>query len=1077
MARRGLFVLVLLVVFAVAAVPVAAQTVTGTMNGTVTDRSGSRLPGVTITIRNVEIGLERIVMTNGEGFFNAPFLPVGRYTVVADLSGFAPMRRENVPINLNQTTVQDFAIDPALSETITVNAEAPRINVSDGEVKQTMQSEEIMSLPQGNQQSFLGLAQNFSGYQENMGAGQDNPTASSGSSVNFNGAGTRGTTFQINGVNNDDASENQHRQGVNLATIKSFQIVSNSFSSEFGRGYGAVVLVQTKSGTNDLAGEIYAYGQDNKYNERTFFDKEFNRARADNYWRQYGLTAGFPLMRDTLFAYVSGDVVDNQGLSNATRDILTEADLALPRLTLGNDTPENRAWQDDIIRRFPRVTPNDPRSPRAFAYQAGFDRPRDDYSARADWNMSTNNALNARYQRSHQIFDNVTVIVGEATKQDNQQSNFGSTWTNTLSSNTVQEVRLGIGLRSTNVNIKDGNDTPIVRFTGLTFGHTIGSAGNFPINRNQRDNQFVYNISSARWARHTLKLGTDIRRSHLNDISDSNTRGSWGFTNTCGGVTYPSVIHSFMAGCVSSYSVAYGPLNLKHDISEGNAYIQDDWRPWDNLVLNLGVRYEYVRAPEEMDDKIDYRFGDRTYIDPRLGFAYTPDWNRNRFLRAMTGGQGRFSVRGGFGIYHGRVFQSIFSQTGASVRFQPPHAASFGRTNPWPEQRNISDPLVPSGKFVFVPGTFPSTRVSITDIDPNLEMPTTRQWNLTLERQMFTQARMRLSYIGTIGDDLLQYRVDNKPVIPGAPGSGATWVFAQDRNCAGTTAATVSALCPVPVPIAANEVSRLFPRTNERRPNACCTNNLTVANIGEAWYHAGQLEMETGLMRGFQGRMTYTYGKALDTGSEATFVGTGDINIFPDDEDFARGFSRFDTRHRFTLSGNYLLPFFRDRNGFLGSILGGWQVVTSIKLSSGTPFTIVDSGAFDFDFDGVGNARPVCIDKNFCGGWHVNNRNTSVLVMPRTAFRRATVDDTLKDLVRRNSFRTDGSEVVDLGIYKSFRVPLTGDSIVLRLQAFNLFDHVTWSWPQNNWNLATFGQITATNYTPRTFQVGVRYIY
>src|SRR5205814_8157362 len=104
------------------------------------------------------------------------------------------------------------------------------------------------------------------------GIADDHPALSTGSSIMCNGTGTRGTTFQINGVNNDDSSENQHRQGVALATIQSFQILTNSYSAEFGRGYGAVVLVQTKSGTNDVSGELYGYDQDNRYNARSKLD-------------------------------------------------------------------------------------------------------------------------------------------------------------------------------------------------------------------------------------------------------------------------------------------------------------------------------------------------------------------------------------------------------------------------------------------------------------------------------------------------------------------------------------------------------------------------------------------------------------------------------------------------------------------------------------------------------------------------------------------------------------------------------------------------------------------------------------
>src|SRR6185436_5440510 len=176
---------------------------------------------------------------------------------------------------------------------------------------------------------------------------------------------------------------------------------------------------------------------------------------------------------------------------------------------------------------------------------------------------------------------------------------------------------------------------------------------------------------------HTLKVGTDIRRSTLDDRASNNNRGFWNFTATCGGVTYPTGLHAFFAGCVSTFQKSYGPEFLENELNEANVYAQDDWRPFDNLTLNLGVRYERVAAPEEKENRIDYFYDDGQYVDPRLGFAYTPNWENNRLLRAVTGGNGRFSIRGGFGVYHGRVFQSIFSQGGANVRYNPPNAVAL----------------------------------------------------------------------------------------------------------------------------------------------------------------------------------------------------------------------------------------------------------------------------------------------------------------------------------------------------------------------------------------------------------------
>ena len=676
----------------------------------------------------------------------------------------------------------------------------------------------------------------------------------------------------------------------------------------------------------------------------------------------------------------------------------------------------------------------------------------------------------------------------------NHQSNFGATWTNILSSDTIQEARIGIGLREVAWTITDDPNTPVVRMsggTGLTFT-ILGNAGAFPIIRNQRDNQLVYNISTARWTNQTWKVGVDLRRSDLNDRAENFNRGFWSFAATCQGVNYGTAVAAFWAGCVNSFTKSFGPAYLQNRLTEENAYVQDDWRARDNLVLNLGLRYENVSPPKERNNLIDYGFGSSSYFDPRLGFAYTPDWDRNRFLRALTGGNGQFSIRGGFGIFHGRVFQSVFSQGGASIRYNPPNAATIAQSS-----TNLSDPL---NGFVFVPGQV-TTRVSATFADPNLKMPEARQWNLTFERQAFWNSRFRASYIGTIGKGLLQYKWSNVPVAPAAPGTaGATWVVASDWQCAGTgqvingsRIATTTA-CPNAVPIAANEVSLRVPRTDERRPDARFSDVRIVSNLAQSWYHAAQFEWETGEYHGFTGRASYTFGKALDTGAETTDQGVGDVGVFPQrpgTEQYAKGYSRFDIRHRFTMAAAYSLPWLKNRNDLVGSALGGWTVATVVRLATGTPFTIVDGGAPDVLFLGATMKpnRPICVDQRYCSGSITSpSDNGSV---PASAFRHAVYGDTLESFIGRNSYRADGSQAVDLGLYKTFGLP-RGLAFMLRLDCFNVFNQVRWWIPNNDINApATFGTVTQTAYgatnsggtaptplsAPRTFQLGFRLMY
>ncbi len=801
--------------------PVSAQTVTGTLQGTVTDSGGGVLPGVTVSVKNEETGAAREVVTNEVGFYNATFLAIGRYSITVKLDGFQTIKQEGVTVPLNQTRVSNFELTPAgVEEVVTVKGAAPVINSTSAEVKSVMTEKDITDKPALNPGSFLDLAAYFPGFQENPTSGQNNPTASSGSSINFNGTGTRGATFQINGVNNDDSSENQNRQGASLATIKEFQVISNTFSAEFGRGYGAVVLVQTKSGTNQWHGDGYWYLQDS--DDLTALRK-FATVKPKNQRNQYGGTLGFPLVVNRLFGFASFDRTKYDGTSNYARDFFLPSELAAPWLTRGNDTSANRAWIQSILDRYPNpstMTP-DARSNRTYATVVGFNYPDEDYSGRLDWQLGQDSIV-ARYQYTAQIRETDDVIDGEQTRQDNQQQNLGITWTKVFRNNMIGEARYGLGYRQTNVDIAAGMDTPIVRFTGSPVSGTIiGNSGAYPIHRKQIDHQFVYNLSWVLGQVHTVKAGTDIRRQQLDDLADNFSRGYWNFNRVCGGVTYATAYAAMLDGCIATFQKAWGPFFLENRINESNFYVEDQWRIRPNLTASLGLRYEYVSAPTEKENRIDYRYGaDTNNWEPRLGVAWSLPASQN-FLKLLTSTrEGAASVRGGYGRNDGRIFQSIFSQNGASVRTNPPNAILQTFTTS-PGYLNISDPTM---GYVFTPG--PQTaRHQLFLPDPNLEMPYTDQWSASYERQIPWDSAIRISYNGNHVNGTLKYNLDNLPKSPldgpvtvvdhpnNAPAAG--WpdlrgkvinAIAQDALCAGTGTSPTStsrprARCPCRSPI------------------------------------------------------------------------------------------------------------------------------------------------------------------------------------------------------------------------------------------------------------------------------------
>jgi hypothetical protein len=1011
--------------------------------------------------------------------------------------------RENVRVGLNETTVVNVQLNPSITGEVTITDAPPAINTTNPQIAQSLTTSQIQERPVANQTNFLTLAETFTGFQENPTGGQNNPTASSGSSINFNGTGTRGATFQINGVNNDDSSENQNRQGASLATIKEFQVITNNFTAEFGRGYGAVVLVQTKSGTNAVHGEAYLYHNDQALNAKSYFA---HGRKAVNRRNQFGGVVGFPILKNRLFGFLSVDEIRNSGNGDFRKDVFTAAEQNSANwfsITPANNTPGNQTFIKSVLARFNGLLPNDPTFVRVFNGAQGRNFPANDYSARLDWNASSKDNVSARWQYSRQIFDVQDIILGENAFQNNKQVNIGTTWTHTFSPTVVGEFRYGRGFRNTLVNLAAGNDTPIIRFAGAQVsGSIIGNSGAFPIQRYQTDNQFVYNISAVFGSRHFLKAGTDIRVQKLDDLADNFSRGFWNFAATCNGTNYGTGFAAFLNGCISTFQKGYGPFTLHNDIGEKNFYVEDNYKIFSSLTLNLGFRYEYVDAPTERDGLIDYGFkDDKDNWEPRVGFAYSPDIEKG-FLHKIFGSHGDSAIRGGYGIYHGRLFQSVFSQNGASVRTNPPQAIFLSFTN----STNLLDP---TNGFVFVPGP-QAARHTETLVNPDLEMPYTQQWNLTFERQLPWETALRISYTGNRGIGLLKYTQGNVPVhdpangvlvanhpnnSPAALGYGSLPATdprrvdvrgmvlrpAADIVCAGTglSGIAVTATCPVAVPIAPNEYSLRVLRTNERRPDGRFTTNLLISNDSWSYYNGLQIELNKRLSNNLDFQAAYTWSKSIDTTSEATFVGAGDSNQNGNDAKVSRGPSRFDTPHRFTLFGTYRNPFFDKDRGILGQILGGWQMTAVFKWAHGTPFTVINGAGTDLNFDGFAESRPALVDPNVLGQT-IGDPANSTQHLPRAAFRTATIADFGTSILGRNTFYADGVKNVDLAFAKSFPMPW-GEShrFYVRADLFNAFNRVQWGFPNADLSSASFGQITgtATQYAPRTIQISLRYAF
>ncbi len=1059
----------LLVLFSLFILLAAGQTVTGTLECRVTDASGGVVPGAEIKIINNDTGLERSLKTSHEGYAQLNFLPLGQYTITAGAPGFGRQSR-TAGVELNTSKMLAFQLSPSTVTTeVTVSDEAPLLDTARGEIVNNVDAKTIEDRPIASR-NFLSLVEMIPGFQSSGGfGGVNNPTQSSGSYVSFNGTGSRSAAFQIDGVNNDDSSEGQNRQNVNLSAIKEFQVLSNSFSAEFGRSGGAVVLVQTKSGTNKIHGDLYEYLQNEKLNANSFFGNASGRTATDAlvsprapYRRnQFGYTVGGPIIKNKLFLFHSFEQTRLIQYNTYTRYFfMSDHPLQVGTCRLCVNPADHPNLQQDmkflqsIIDRFPKEQPNNLNlCDHCFTAQRTASYPDQDYSGRLDYILSQRDTATVRDQYSRQKRTPQALIVGETAYQNNRQQNVGFTETHMFTPTTWGEFRFGLGLRTTMVDIGGdaGNSTPIVRINNPTAYSvtTLGSSGAFPIHRYQTDFQYVYNLSHVR-GKHTIKAGTDIRRSHLDDLADNYGRGWWTFaaTGVLGTAGRYEGWENFLRGYVTDFQRGYGNFTTYNRLLEFNNYLTDDIKVADNFTLNLGVRYERVQAPSEVDGKVKYEFNDFNGIQPRFGFAWVPKKIRHTVLR------------GGFGLYHNRIFQSVFSQNNISLRSLPPYGAYFDFSNP---TFGVGDP---SGGYVWDPVTYKAGRISMARVDPGLSMPAIQQYHLTLDRQFQNRWRVSLGYARTRGIGLLQNQISNRAKFPiTSPQDGITY-DKIDPNLGNTN--------PAP-----GYISLAQPRTNQRRPDTRYTTVYLIGNSSWSYYNAMRVSIAQRAWKGVAANISYSWSKSLDTGSDLT-QGNPIVEYGPLSSN--RGLSDFDQRHRLNLNVTWDMPFLRRQQGILGKALGGWTLTTNQTYASGNPFTV--SAGYDLNADGVTNDRPMLLDPSLFGKSIDNPRTNpatgqqySVEALPLSGFfpnvstptysRPWNPGGTGQGSIGRNTFFGQGLFNVDFGLYKAFRVR-EGQRLIFRAEAYGVTNTPHFSFPTASVLSQSFGRITGT-YNPFNF--------
>jgi hypothetical protein len=289
-----------------AAVPALAQRSTATIRGVATDQTGGVMPGVTITAKNEVTGFTRSAVTNTDGIYVLSELPVGSYTVTAEVAGFKTVTKTKMELNVADVRASDFHLETgAISEVISVEANTLAIKTVGGEVAGLVTGQQVRELPL-NGRNFLQLAMLMPGVSSPDGLNTKDKGLMSGSDMSVSGAASTGNLWTVDGANNNDVGSNRTILVYpSVDAIDEFKIHRNSYGAEYGGASGAQINIVTRGGTNEFHGSAFYFGRRDSLNATNYFLEQANQPKDKLKRNDFGWTFGGPIVKDKLHFFAS----------------------------------------------------------------------------------------------------------------------------------------------------------------------------------------------------------------------------------------------------------------------------------------------------------------------------------------------------------------------------------------------------------------------------------------------------------------------------------------------------------------------------------------------------------------------------------------------------------------------------------------------------------------------------------------------------------------------------------------------------------------------------------------------------
>ncbi|MDA2934180.1 TonB-dependent receptor [Acidobacteria bacterium AH-259-D05] len=985
-------------------VPVAAlaQTASATILGVVTDETGGVLPGVEVSVTNLDRGTTRTVITDDEGRYRAPEVELGSYEVSASLTGFQTAVRSGITMTVGRQAVVDLVLSIGeITERVIVTGEAPTVDTTTSTISGLVDAMKIRDLPL-NGRSFTDLAVLQMGVMK-LPTGASNSASGFGTKISISGARPSANSFLLDGnfingtLNNTPGGATGHFLGVE--TLREFSVLTNNFSAEYGQSMGAIINAVTKSGTNEVHGSAFFFHRNDNLDARNFFDPgedppEFRR-------HQFGFTLGGPIVPNKTFIFggyeglreslgktlVFGTLTDEakQGLfpidnpvtdpSDVCKRINDELftgfvatfDAALNkcRIPLGGPAVPGGPSVSDWFRFLP--PPNSPvvRDPANGIGEGIQGRNRipdeDNFVVKVDHSFSDSDSMFGRY-----TFDDATV--------QNELINFSTGFVTRNQYLTLEEKHifsptlLNVARVGYNRSALLEKDFPLEPFgeelqlvptnrsalpefqSGLlgTWTPPGTGAGSFvaPIGgstvtpRIYRTNLFEYS-DTLTWTsgRHSVKLGANLKRVQANMISPQRTFGSFQFG--------PGGIFDFLTGAPrNQLSFITQDSNVQRGIRfwAMGFFVQDDLQISPNLTLNLGLRYEPSTGHSEVNGKLGTVKDIRTQTKSEsVEHIFDNPTEKNFAPRIGFAwdpfGDGKTAVRAGFGLFYNIQMAELDRISATS---NPPFT-TIATVDGLPFPYDF--------EACCVGGT--AGRPSLELIDFNAPQSYMMQWNLNVQRELFPETTLTVGYVGSRGVDLFRVYQWNQPdpVDPSEcqPDDGPTCVNPDPGRSpfyypafGDRPDSTFLFGGRIPPGRTCPKGGRGFFRCPRLNPNF--DTSIQRSGGADSWYHGLQLSLNKRFSKGFQVQVSYNWSHSLDTSSKQ-IRGPGESSQThsqqnPLNTPAEKGHSNFDLQHNFTLNYTVDLPG-QNMAGAAGKVLGGWQLGGIVNLASGVPESVV----------------------------------------------------------------------------------------------------------------------------------------